>query len=596
MRQQVKDPGSCGASNRPQVPSVSWLDHAVTRSHVGIAAICLLALCWAAVIVGPGANQTAHLATVHALARGSSNIDVERHWTGDTAYFGGHFYAAKAPGLALVTTPYFLLLEHVHLVPSLPLPSVLFPKAQERMPRTALWEVALFGAVLPGFLLLLLVRGVVDEVVPGFGSAAAIAVGGASILGIMATMFFDHALSACLAFASFAVLRRRLSVRACAAAGLLVGLAVVVELPLAIAVVVLGGYAFMRERQLLHLGAYASGAIVGVVPLLAFDRWAFGSPFTLAYSKAVSIPGVTGHDVLGQNSAGFFGVGLPDPKGMMDLLFSSYGLLVLAPIWGLALVGILLMRREGWKAEANVSAAIALLFLLYNSGYIQLFGGMTAGPRFLVPTIPFLALPLATAWRRNPLTAWSLCLASGVVSWTIIAANPMGPAEDFGTYFHRLERGANGPVALTGTVLHWLLPAHQLAEVLLVLALVTVAFGLAFYATPTTISGHDAMVALCALLAWRIVYTAGSTLFKINHAHGTRTGAAAIALVALCLGGGLYGVARSRWRLSAPAIGLLPLLWAHVDGNPRAVAALAAAVFIAFVAMAVPRSALRVFT
>ena len=553
----------------------------MTRSRAGIAAICLLGLCWAAVMVPPGANQTAHLATVHALARGSANIDRERRWTGDTAYVGRHFFAAKAPGLAIATAPYFLALDEIGLVPPLPSPSVPFPEAQERMSSTALWEVALFGAMLPGLVLLVLVRRVADRMVPGYGSAAAVAVGGASILGIIATMFFDHALSACLAFAAFTVLFGRPTLRRSVAAGLLAGLAVSVELPLAIAAVVLGAYALASERRLQRLGAYTGGFVAGLAPLVAFDTWAFGSPFTLAYSNAVSVPGITGHDVLGQNSAGFFGIGLPDPQGMMQLLFSSYGLLVLAPIWGLAAVGIALLWRSGWRAEARVVVAIALLFFIYNAGYTQLFGAMTAGPRFLAPTIPFLAVPLAAAWRRLPVTAWSLCIVSAVVTWTIIAANPMGPAEDPGTFFRRLERGANTPVALSSTVFHWLRGGHPLLDLVIVLACVAVTFLLAGWATPIRITPNDAMLALCAVVAWRIVYTAGSTLSKVDNANGGAAGAGAMALVALGLAWGLYGAARSRLRTAIPAVGLLPLLWTQLDGSPRAVAALAVTVLIA---------------
>ena len=46
--------------------------------------------------------------------------------------------------------------------------------------------------------------------------------------------------------------------------------------------------------------------------------------------------------------------------------------------------------------------AVAAVYFLYNAGYWLPFGGGTPGPRFLIPTLPFLALGLAVAWRRWP--------------------------------------------------------------------------------------------------------------------------------------------------------------------------------------------------
>ena len=114
----------------------------MSRSRAGVIALCLLGLCWAAVMIPSGANQTAHFATVHALANGSVNIDRERRWTGDTAYSRGHFFAAKSPGLALATTPYFLAVDAIGLVPALPSPKVPFPEAQKGISASALWEAA----------------------------------------------------------------------------------------------------------------------------------------------------------------------------------------------------------------------------------------------------------------------------------------------------------------------------------------------------------------------------------------------------------------------------------------------------------------------
>src|ERR1700750_2091299 len=148
----------------------------MSRRAAGTVGLVLLAVCWALVMVPPAANQNAHYATAHALLRGSSNIDREHNWTGDTAYLRGHYFAAKAPGLALATGPYLGALRALGVVATPPGPEVPFPRAQNEMPATSLWELALWGAVLPGIGLLVLVRRVADRIVPGYGAVAAFAV------------------------------------------------------------------------------------------------------------------------------------------------------------------------------------------------------------------------------------------------------------------------------------------------------------------------------------------------------------------------------------------------------------------------------------
>ena len=72
--------------------------------------------------------------------------------------------------------------------------------------------------------------------------------------------------------------------------------------------------------------------IVGVLPLLAYNHWAFGSIGTMSYDNAVDRQGFTGHDTLGLNSGGFFGITWPDPRVALELLISPRGLLALTPV------------------------------------------------------------------------------------------------------------------------------------------------------------------------------------------------------------------------------------------------------------------------
>ena len=58
-----------------------------------------------------GWNASAHFALVRSLADGTAKIDPYRAETGDVGWYRGHYYTAKAPGLALYSLPPWLVLE-----------------------------------------------------------------------------------------------------------------------------------------------------------------------------------------------------------------------------------------------------------------------------------------------------------------------------------------------------------------------------------------------------------------------------------------------------------------------------------------------------
>jgi hypothetical protein len=129
--------------------------------------------------------------------------------------------------------------------------------------------------------------------------------------------------------------------------------------------------------------------------------------------------------VLGANASGFFGVSTPSLPTMAELLFAPIGLIRLSPVLAAAGVGVALLYRRGQRAEAVLIAAVALGYLVYNSGYYQPFGGFVPGPRFLVPLVPFLGIPLALAFRRLPLTTAALSVVSIGLMAAVTATGPL---------------------------------------------------------------------------------------------------------------------------------------------------------------------------
>ena len=71
-----------------------------------------------------------------------------------------------------------------------------------------IWALTLLVAVIPAVLLLLGVRWVADRLEPGYGTAAAVTLGIATIVMTFASEYFSHVIAAALGFAAFLVLMR----------------------------------------------------------------------------------------------------------------------------------------------------------------------------------------------------------------------------------------------------------------------------------------------------------------------------------------------------------------------------------------------------
>jgi hypothetical protein len=369
------------------------------------------------------------------------------------------------------------------------------------------WALTLLAAVIPAILLLLGVRWAADRFVPGYGTAAAVTLGLATVVMTFAAEFFSHVISAGFGFAAFCLLMKERekepSLGLVATAGLLAGLAVTFEFQTGLVGVVLFFYALSRRTDLLRRAvSYGAGTVAGALPMLAFNYWAFGNPLKLAYGYAVAFPGASGHDVLGLNSHGFFGITAPRFDSALSLLLAGRGLLVLTPIVVMSVVGVFMMRREH-RAEANTILAVAAVYFIYNSGYWLPFGGGTPGPRFLIPALPFVAIGLAYAYKRLPALTLGLAIPSTLMMLVGTLTYPLLGKQGVGTWADWLVQGRLEHTVLTafGVTNAWLAVAPFVAAVLTSIVL-------AFRATPST-SLSDYRYAVPALLTWACVSAVG---------------------------------------------------------------------------------------
>ena len=367
----------------------------------------------ASLFQAPGSNQNAHLALVKALSHGTAVIDRYRGETADVAEYEGHYYSAKAPGLALLTVAPYAILDRTGALDRV---ARITGKPRDYID---LWAIAVLICPLALGLIMVLVMRLGGDVAQEYGSIAAVTIAAGTLLLPFSTMAFTHVPAAALAFAAFALLWLRRSMAASLAAGTLAGLAITVEYPLALAALALGMYAITAGDRLRRGLAYAMGVVVGVAPLLVYNWLVFGSPLHFPYEDALPI------DERASNEQGLFGISWPSPATAARLLFGERGLVVITPVVLCAVAALVPLYRRGFRREAMLIGGLALAFLVYNAGYNVPFGGVSPGPRFLIAVLPFLAVPLALSYALWPLVTSALAVPSVVYAIGITVTGPL---------------------------------------------------------------------------------------------------------------------------------------------------------------------------
>jgi hypothetical protein len=347
------------------------------------AAVALLLGCYGYFYQAGGWNQNSRFDLVRAVVEdGSLRIDRFEKNTGDDSVKDGHYYCDKAPGASWLCLPTYAAAFHLAGAPARPDPGWL---------AWAVWLSIVFAISVPSVIAALFLARLMRRLGAGEAASWVVALGWA--LGTMAlpysTLLYGNQLAGSLlliAFSLFVDIRHGQPATPwrMAIAGVLIGFAGATEYPAALIALPVAVYAlwFIRVRSCLW------AALGGVVPLLAlawYHTAAFGSPTAFPYNYSVWPQPHTGW---------FMGIGKPNFTALGNILVGEFrGLLFTTPWLALAVPGaVALWVRPGRRAEVAVCAVSVLLFLWLNSSIPPWDGGWAAGPRYLVPMLPFLAV------------------------------------------------------------------------------------------------------------------------------------------------------------------------------------------------------------
>ena len=365
----------------------------------------------------------------------------------------GHFHPNKPPGSSLLAVPPYFALYHIERLLGLD------PDDWWVMSVNA-WLCSALTVGVASALGVVLVLRLAAQFFPGHPGAAlgaALTFGFGTTFFPFGTLMFDHNVTAVLLLASFSAARNGRPF----SSGVWAGVAAVTNYLAAIPGAFFGVWLLCSRRRK-EAGAFENGKVgkaddaanpqsalrnpqsdqpascrrrlrwesaarftLGVLPclavLLVYNVAAFGSPFALNTSFQNPAFKEIAPAFLGMFTA-------PSWFAALVITVSPWrGLFVLSPVLIVAMV--CLWKMETLIAERRLILGCAAFFFLINICFNGFHGGFAAGPRYLIPALPFLCLPLAAAFIRWP-RATTILAAVSIVQQSLLtvtdALNPLG--------------------------------------------------------------------------------------------------------------------------------------------------------------------------
>jgi hypothetical protein len=386
--------------------------------------LCAL-LVYAWFFQGYGYNQDAHFDTVRALVeRGRFEITdyvtlPSPGNTGDISQIGGRTYSSKPPGLPVACVPLYALARGAERLFGL-------SSDQPTVLQFNLYLLTLWGSALPAALLVMgmfsfLRQKLEQEDAMIFAAALAF---GSMLLPYSGVLMVHVAIAAGLFFAWRLLEREEKLCGHVLLAGALVGIAITFDLSIA---PVAGLFLVLFvPRRAPAVGAFCIGPVIAVGLIMLYHWMVFGNPLSTSLEHQTDFY---------QNTHLFLGhFDWPDPRRLYWLSFHPLrGIFYLTPMLLLP-VGALLVVP--WSAAGIRRAALPLsiigYFLLLNLTFNGWTGGFGAGPRYLIPAVPFMWVFAPAAYARFRRLGGVLIGISIFNMFVVTAVKGLFPANTFG--------------------------------------------------------------------------------------------------------------------------------------------------------------------
>jgi hypothetical protein len=386
---------------------------------------------------------------VGILNEGTARIDKYQAITCDKAFFAGHYYSDKAPGLSLAAMP---SMTAAYAVLKAAGKADFGMDTATNQPTKAFKILTIIGTIFTSGLSTAAAASALGWLCLRLGCTRGGAVFAAMTFALAtpawgwATSFFGHALAGSCCLLGFAVavfmletdMRPRRNLAGWILAGGLLGFSVLVEYTLAIACVIIG---FMILWKLAKAGkdrvALAFlGLVVGIMPcailFFAHNYLTFGSFLDIGYKHELSFPGM---------KEGILGLSVPKSTALWGIIASSrHGILWISPILALTPVAFWAsFHCRKTRLYPLAALIVVVYFIAMNASYHYWDGGCSTGPRHLTPALGFACFPLGFLWTASGrkqrafmisvfTVSFSTSMACTLVSMTIVPkyySNPL---------------------------------------------------------------------------------------------------------------------------------------------------------------------------
>lgn len=364
---------------------------------------------------GTGQNEAARLDSIRAFTEGGGFI-IDRfvYNSADVIKYDGHYYSGKAPGTFYLGLIPFFVTERALWLAGL---------EEDYRYHWACYAANCFSISMLGALIVVLIFWLGRRLKASAADSAVVAltIGLGTMIFPFSTLFFSHVAAAFCFILAFYQLVAYNQAKEYAqpdrwrlwTAGAALGFSVVLEYPSAIGVVLISAYAlanFIKDRRSLSdIARFILGIFAGIFPLFLYNTLAFHNPFYVTYEAYAQ-----NDSAFAAHKQGVLGIRVPLwdweawPQFFSNLeqitIKPLRGFFFVSPVLVMAMVGFVIFLRKrgreavgGWYEQA-LALLIFLAFLSFNASFgnsITYWGGGTSfGPRYLIVTLPFLALPL----------------------------------------------------------------------------------------------------------------------------------------------------------------------------------------------------------